>query len=58
MEDQQAEMDAQMQQEQDMAMMQAVPSAMKAPLLDPTKNPNAGEIVNNVMGADLIPPNE
>jgi len=58
MEDQQAEAEAQMQQEQDMAMMQAVPNAMKAPLLDPTKNPNAGEIVNNVMGADLIPPNE
>ena len=54
----QAEAEAQMQQEQDMAMMQAVPNAMKAPLLDPTKNPNAGEIVNNVMGADLIPPNE
>ena len=58
MEDQQAEAEGQMQQEQDMAMMQAVPNAMKAPLLDPTKNPNAGEIVNNVMGADLIPPNE
>ena len=58
MEDQQAEAEAQMQQEQDMAMMQAVPSAMKAPLLDPSKNPNAGEIVNNALGADLIPPNE
>jgi len=58
MDQQQAEMEQQMQQEQDMAMMQAVPNAMKAPLLDPTKNPNAGEIVNNVMGADLIPPNE
>jgi len=58
MEDRQAEMDAQAQQEQDMAMMQAVPNAMKAPLLDPSKNPNAGEIVNNVMGADIIPPNE
>jgi len=58
MEDRQAEMDAQAQQEQDMAMMQAVPNALKAPLLDPSKNPNAGEIVNNVMGADIIPPNE
>ena len=58
MEDQQAEAESQMQQEQDMAMMQAVPSAMKAPLLDPTKNPNAGEIVNSALGADLIPPNE
>ena len=58
MEDQQAEAEQQMQQEQGMAMMQAVPNAMKAPLLDPTKNPNAGEIVNNVMGADLIPPTE
>ena len=58
MDQQQEEMDAQMQQEQDMAMMQAVPSALKAPLLDPTKNPNAGEIVNNVMGADIVPPSE
>jgi hypothetical protein len=58
MDQQQAEMEQQMQQEQDMAMMQAVPSAMKAPLLDPTKNPNAGDIVNNVMGADIVPPNE
>src|SRR5210317_616184 len=58
MEDQQAEAQAAMQQDQEMAMMQAVPNAMKAPLLDPTKNPNAGEIVNNVMGADIIPPNE
>jgi hypothetical protein len=58
MDQQQSEMEQQMQQEQDMAMMQAVPNAMKAPLLDPTKNPNAGEIVNNVMGEQIIPPNE
>ena len=58
MDQQQAEMEQQMQQEQDMAMMQAVPNAMKAPLLDPSKNPNAGEIVNNVMGEQIIPPNE
>jgi len=58
MDQQQAEMEQEMQQEQDMAMMQAVPNAMKAPLLDPTKNPNAGEIVNNVMGDQIIPPNE
>src|SRR6056300_1689734 len=58
MDAQQAEADGQMQQEQDMAMMQAVPNAMKAPLLDPTKNPNAGEIVNSVMGEDVIPPLE
>jgi len=41
-----------------MAMMQAVPNALKAPLLDPSKNPNAGDIVNNVMGADIVPPTE
>ena len=58
MDQQQEEMDAQMQQEQDMAMMQAVPNALKAPLLDPSKNPNAGDIVNNVMGADIVPPTE
>src|SRR5210317_2351110 len=56
MDDQQAEMDAQMQQEQDMAMMQAVPNAMKAPLLDPSKNPMAAETVNAAMGEDVIPP--
>ena len=58
MDQQQQEMDDQMQQEQDMAMMQAAPNALKAPLLDPSKNPNAGEIVNNVMGADIVPPTE
>jgi hypothetical protein len=58
MDAQQAEADAQMQQEQDMAMMQAVPNAMKAPILDPSKNPNAGEIINNVMGEEIVPPNE
>jgi len=58
MEDQQAEAQAEMQQQQDMARMQAGVDALKAPMLDPTKNPNAGQIVNNVMGADIIPPNE
>ena len=58
MDAQQVEADAQMQQEQDMAMMQAVPNAMKAPILDPSKNPNAGEIINNVMGEEIVPPNE
>jgi len=58
MDQQQQEMDDQMQHEQDMAMMQAAPNALKAPLLDPSKNPNAGEIVNNVMGTDIVPPTE
>src|SRR5210317_2228447 len=44
MDAQQAEADAQMQQEQDMAMMQAVPNAMKAPILDPSKNTNLSEM--------------
>jgi len=58
MEDQQAEAQAEMQQQQDMASMQAGVDALKSPMLDPSKNPNAGQIVNNVMGADIIPPNE
>ena len=55
---QQAEAEGQMEQEQDMDMMQAVTNAMKAPILDPSKNPNAGEIINNVMGEEIVPPNE
>src|SRR6056300_514259 len=46
----QEEMAQQQQKQMQQSLMQAVPNAMKAPLLDPTKNPNAGEIVNSVMG--------
>ena len=56
MDQQQAEQEEEMMAEEDMTMMQAAPGLLKAPLLDPTKNPNAGEIVNNVMDEDIIPP--
>jgi hypothetical protein len=47
-----------MAQEQEMGMLQAAPGLLKAPIVDPTKNPNAGAIINDVMGADIVPPNE
>jgi hypothetical protein len=41
MDDQQAEAEAAAQQEQEMMALQQAPQMMKAPMLDPTKNPNA-----------------
>jgi len=39
--DRQAEADAAAQQEQEMAAMQQAPQLLKAPMMDPSKNPNA-----------------
>jgi hypothetical protein len=58
MDQMQQEQDAAMAQEQEMGMMQAAPGLLKAPIVDPTKNPNAGAIINDMMGADIVPPNE
>ena len=58
MDQQQAEQEEAMAHEQEMGMMQAAPGLLKAPIVDPTKNPNAGTIINDVMGADIVPPNE
>ena len=58
MDQMQQEQDAAMAQEQEMGMLQAAPGLLKAPIVDPTKNPNAGAIINDVMGADIVPPNE
>jgi hypothetical protein len=52
----QAEQEEAMAQEQEMGMMQAAPGLLKAPIVDPTKNPDAGQIINDVVGADLVPP--
>jgi hypothetical protein len=52
----QAEQEDAMAQEQEMGMMQAAPGLLKAPIVDPTKNPDAGQIINDVVGADLVPP--
>ena len=54
----QQEQDAAMENEQDMAMMQAAPGLLKAPIVDPTKNPDAGQIINSMVGADVVPPPE
>ena len=58
MDQQQQEQDAQMAREDEMAQLQAAPGLLKAPLADPTKNPNAGELVNSVMGEAIVPPTE
>ena len=47
MEQQQSEQQAAMQQQQQMQMMQAAPQMLKAPLVDPSKNPDAEDVANN-----------
>jgi hypothetical protein len=56
MDQQQAEQEEAMAMEEDANMMQAAPGILKAPLLDPAKNPNAGDVVNNLLDDDIIPP--
>jgi len=58
MDQMQQEQDAAMENQQDMAMMQAAPGLLKAPIVDPTKNPDAGQIINSMIGADVVPPPE
>ena len=52
-EDRQAEDDAAAQQEQEMMALQQAPQMMKAPIVDPSKNPNAEAIM-----ADALSPEE
>ena len=49
-EDRQQESEQAAQQQQSMAMMQAAPGLLKAPIADPSKNPNAEEVINNALG--------
>ena len=49
MQDQQAEKEAEMQQQQEMMMMQQAPQLLKTPMADPTKNPNAEEMISEAL---------
>jgi hypothetical protein len=50
MDQQQEEKQAAMDQQQQMMMMQQAPQLLKAPIADPSKNPNAEEAIASVMG--------
>ena len=50
MEQQQQEKSAAQQQQQQMMMMQQAPQLLKAPIADPSKNPNAEEAIASVIG--------
>ena len=56
MEQQQEEADAQAEQQEEQMMTQQMGQMLKSPILDPTKNPNAPEVINNAMGQELVPP--
>lgn len=45
-------------QEQEMMLTQQAGQMLSSPIADPTKNPNAPEVINNVVGADAVPPIE
>jgi hypothetical protein len=48
--DRQAEAQAQAEQQQQMAALQQAPQMLKAPMLDPSKNPNAEAMMQQVLG--------
>jgi hypothetical protein len=50
MEQQQQEKSAAQEQQQQMMMMQQAPQLLKAPIADPSKNPNAEEAIASVIG--------
>jgi hypothetical protein len=50
--DRQAEADAAAQQEQEMAALQQAPQMLKAPMLDPSKNPNADALMAEALSPE------
>ena len=50
--DRQAEADAAAQQEQEMAALQSAPQMLKAPILDPSKNPNAEALMAEALSPE------
>jgi hypothetical protein len=55
MDQQQQEQQAAQQHQQQMMMMQQAPQLLKAPIADPSKNPNAEEAIASVMGDNSQP---
>jgi hypothetical protein len=51
-EDQQAEAEAAQQQAMDMQMMQSAPGLLKAPIADPSKNPNAEALIADALSPE------
>lgn len=58
MEQRQEEQDAAAAEQHDLAMTQQMGQMLKSPIVDPSKNPNAPEVINNAMGEELVPPIE
>lgn len=56
MEQQEEEADAKAELQEEQMMTQQMGQMLKSPILDPTKNPNAPEIINNAMGQEIVPP--
>jgi hypothetical protein len=56
MDQRQAERQQAMGQQQQMLQMQQMPDMLKAPIADPSKNPNAEETIANYMASQSAPP--
>jgi len=56
MEQQQEEQAAASQQQEEMALTQQASQLLKSPIADPSKNPMAGEMINQAMGGEAPPP--
>ena len=55
---QQAEMQQSMQMQQGMEMTKQAGQMLSAPIADPSKNPQASDVINNALGYEAVPPTE
>jgi hypothetical protein len=58
MDQQQQEMQQNMQMQQGMELTKQAGQMLSAPIADPTKNPNAPDVINNAIGYEAVPPTE
>ncbi len=58
MDQQQSETEQNMMNQQNLELTKQAGQMISAPIADPSKNPNAPEVINNALGYDAIPPTE
>ena len=55
---QKSEMQQNMQVQQGMELTKQAGQMLSSPIADPTKNPQASEVINNALGYQAVPPTE
>ena len=58
MEDRQEDAESAQAAQQQQMQMQMIPQLLNAPIADPSKNPQAGQMINQAVGQEVVPPPE